>query len=189
MSASATIHRLYVQLLGVEPPIWRSLEVPSDIELSRLHRALQIAMGWRDQHVHLFSVGGRCYGQPDPDLPVRVHDQRAYMLADLAPEAGGEILYEYDFGDGWRHVIRIEAVAPAEADEHYPRCLSGAQAGPPERVGGPGGYQRFLNALPTPTDVRHVRIWKGLGERFDPKAFDRARVNRRLWEAEQGANG
>lgn len=47
--------QLKVSLLEVEPTVWRSLVVPSDITLAKLHRILQIAMGWTGSHMQLVS--------------------------------------------------------------------------------------------------------------------------------------
>ena len=51
--------QLKVTLRGTRPPIWRRLLVPADMTLTRLHRVLQIAMGWQDSHMHEFRVEAR----------------------------------------------------------------------------------------------------------------------------------
>ena len=40
--------------------------------------------------------------------------------------------YVYDFGDEWRHRIRVEQVGPGDPEAGYPRCLSGRSAAPRE---------------------------------------------------------
>jgi hypothetical protein len=55
------------------------------------------------------------------------------------------VVYEYDFGDGWKHILVLTEVA-AEPGAAYPRRVAGARPGPPEDAGGPPGYARFLEA-------------------------------------------
>jgi len=57
-SAVNTVHRVKVSLAGARPPVWRRLEVPSDLPLSVLHEVLQTAFGWFDCHPHQFET--RC---------------------------------------------------------------------------------------------------------------------------------
>ena len=46
-----------VELRGVRPLIWRRLLVPSDTNLTQLHRILQCAMGWKNKHSFTFESG------------------------------------------------------------------------------------------------------------------------------------
>ena len=57
-----SIHQLKVTLTGIAPPIWRRVHVRSDATLAELHRVLQDAMGWEDDHLHAFEVGYGRYG-------------------------------------------------------------------------------------------------------------------------------
>jgi len=41
-----TAYELHVQLRYIEPPIWRTLEVPGSATLEDVHYAIQYAMGW-----------------------------------------------------------------------------------------------------------------------------------------------
>jgi Plasmid pRiA4b ORF-3-like protein len=47
-----------VDLRHAKPPIWRRLEVRSDLTLDVVHRVLQAAFGWTDSHLWRFSLGG-----------------------------------------------------------------------------------------------------------------------------------
>ena len=58
--AGKTIVRLKITLRGIKPPIWRRLLMPAT--LGDLHLAIQAAMGWEGDHLHVFDVGGRRYG-------------------------------------------------------------------------------------------------------------------------------
>ena len=53
----AAVYQLRVSLLGLEPEIWRSLEVRGETPLSKLHAILQVAMGWENSHLHVFRSG------------------------------------------------------------------------------------------------------------------------------------
>src|SRR3990172_10057059 len=59
------IFQLRVTLKGSEPPIWRKVQVPSDITLSQLHDTLQIAVGWSDCYLHQFIVGKTRYSSDE----------------------------------------------------------------------------------------------------------------------------
>lgn len=42
--------------------IWRRLLVPADLTLYGLHRGVQIAFGWEDNHLNAFKLHGRPCG-------------------------------------------------------------------------------------------------------------------------------
>ena len=130
--------------------IWRRLVVPSDLTLYDMHRAIQIAFGWEDYHLHAFEAHGRYYRTEWTGQRHHVEDGdelRELTLADLSLRLRQKILYEYDFGDFWEHEVRIEAREAADPKKPYPVCIGGARAGPPEDVGGPGGYDHLLERL------------------------------------------
>ncbi len=52
----------------------------------RLHGAIQVAMGWSDYHMHVFSTDACDYGVPDPELGFL--DQRRDDALASASEAG-----------------------------------------------------------------------------------------------------
>lgn len=176
-----TIYRLKVWLCDVEPFIWRRLEVPAAIPLPKLHRAIQVAMGWEDYHLHEFQIGHSRYEVPDPeDLYGRKGvDERRVKLETVVEKVGTEFEYRYDFGDGWAHKLRLEEIILAEANAFYPRCLAGQRSGPPEDVGGPYGYAAYLEALADPRHRRHRELleWRGP---FDSEHFDLAAINNDL---------
>src|SRR5690606_33426892 len=51
-------YRVRVDLDGARPPIWRRLDLRSDLTLDVIHRVLQAAFAWWDYHLHRFSLGG-----------------------------------------------------------------------------------------------------------------------------------
>lgn len=161
-----------VELLGsADPVVWRRLRVPGDIRLDRLHQVLAAAMGWQDCHLHVFERGSDRYGFPDRDLEIR--DDRGLTLGELLAHPGDRLDYEYDFGDGWRHEMTLEAVEQGPNDGVM--CIDGASRCPPEDVGGISGYEDLRRTLADPDDERHTEMleWLGLvnAEEFDADAF------------------
>jgi hypothetical protein len=175
-----TVLQLRIDLEEVEPAVWRRLMVPGDASLATLHRMLQAAMGWNDSHLHAFEVGDRSYGPDDDedDPPEDQIDEGTTSVLD-ALNAGpvDEFLYEYDFGDGWSHRIRVEGRATQDVAMTVAICLAGAQACPPDDVGGPDGYEAFLAAVSDPGHEEHEDFLQWVGGSFDPTAFDPEAVN------------
>lgn len=174
------VYQLKVSLKGIRPPIWRRLQVPCDVTLARLHKVIQIAMGWGGYHFHEFRVGRRRYGVPDPEVPWDVLSERSARLFQVAPGPKSRIAYTYDFGDGWEHDILVEKVLPAPADTQCPVCTDGRRACPPEDCGGAWGYSEILQALQDPENPDNSERLDWLGDGFDPEAFDLEGINRRL---------
>lgn len=179
---STSVYQVLVTLHRIEPPIWRRLLLPSDMRLGKLHRVLQCIFDWENYHLHQFVVGDTFYGVPDPewgdDLPMR--DERTVPLSRVLKQVGDTIMYEYDFGDGWRHDIVLEAVLPVNEDRTYPLCVAGARARPPEDVGGAGGYAHFLDAIGDPEHAEHDELLMWAGGVFDPEGCDVNMINRQL---------
>ena len=145
-----------------KPPVWRRLEVPADLDLGRLHEVIQVAMGWQDCHLHVFSDGGAEYGQPDPELGHT--DERAVCLSQLLAGVGDRLLYTYDFGDGWEHDITLEKILPADGATAGAICTAGKGACPPGDYGGLWGYQELKATLADPNADEHESMldWLGL---------------------------
>ena len=156
--------------------------VPDSMTLARLHKVLQIVMGWTDSHLHEFQIDGTRYGVPDPDFdegePL-LSEKGVTLDAALSPSVT-RFLYCYDFGDDWEHDVRVERAHALAVDEPRLLCLAGANACPPEDVGGPHGYTEFLRAIRDPKHKEHKDHLAWIGGVFDPKGFDLQTVNQRL---------
>jgi hypothetical protein len=180
------LHQVKITIAGIEPPIWRRLLLPLDLNFAQLHETIQAAFGWTDSHLHQFVVGGLIVGAPEFDEDGlsgrRTFEATEVFLRDLDfmrwPEP--KILYEYDFGDGWRHWIEFETEKPRAANETYPLLVDGARHGPPEDVGGRAGYERFLEAWTDPDHEDHRDVRKWVGRTFKPEAFDRERTQKAI---------
>jgi hypothetical protein len=168
-------YQFKITLLDIMPAIWRRIQVP-DCPLADLHEYIQAAFGWRNYHMHQFDIDGERYGPPAPDdmdFGLEMIDETGVTLGKLIPKSGRKSrwIYEYDFGDGWRHEILFEGFPPADPKAKYPQCVEGARACPPEDCGGPWGYADYLAAIGDPQHERHEELleWRGP---CDPEAFD-----------------
>jgi Plasmid pRiA4b ORF-3-like protein len=66
------ILRVRVDLEHAKPPIWRRLDVRSDIRLDVFHQVLQSAFGWSDSHLHRFALGGSSFDSSRTDGKIQV---------------------------------------------------------------------------------------------------------------------
>ena len=181
-----TIYQLKIVLNYLRPAIWRRVLVRGDIPLGLLHAVIQVAMGWTNSHLHHFLVGERYYSDPSFGLDnysdeEQTLDENQAVLTQVAPHKGDAFLYEYDFGDSWEHVIRVEKIqAPDPSWTVFAECIGGARACPPENCGGVPGYEDLLETLKHPKREEYRELMEWLGGSFDPEAFDLNKVNRHL---------
>lgn len=174
-----------IELQGIEPKIWRRIQVPSDYNFWDLHVAIQDAMGWQDSHLHHFEIKAKSkmkevsIGIPDfegsGDLP------EVYPGWELAVDVyfnalGVEAKYLYDYGDDWSHTVKLEGYMHKEKGIKYPICIDGKNACPPEDCGGVGGYFNVLEVLSDNTHYDHEDMKTWVGEKWDPKQFDNKKV-------------
>ena len=174
------LYQLKVTLRLSKPPIWRRLVVRADMKLDRLHRVIQIAMGWSDCHLHQFRLGRVYYGVPDREFEGfggETLNEKDYTLADLAPGPKKKFIYEYDFGDSWEHEVRVEKALPPDLAFKHPVCLAGANACPPEDCGGIHGYYELLAALADPKHEQHEEMKEWVGGKWDASQFDLEGIN------------
>ena len=65
-----------------------------------------------------------------------------------------------------------------------PWCLDGANACPPEDVGGIPGYENFREIMADPTHPEHANMSQWYGGTFEPTEFDLNEANQRLREVQ-----
>ncbi|WP_321858053.1 plasmid pRiA4b ORF-3 family protein [Burkholderia cenocepacia] len=178
---------LNVELQSIDPPIWRRIEVEGTESLRKLHHILQAAFGWEDTHLHDFLIDGMTYAMFEVDDvvdfadPGTTADDRKIRLQSVV-SLGSRFVYRYDFGDGWNHTVVVEKMETIESQPWgEAQVIDGARACPPEDVGGPSGYQIFLNTLSSEPDsekAERYRNWIGPG--FDAELFDLRAANAAL---------
>jgi hypothetical protein len=202
-------YQLRVVLRNVSPLIWRRLLVRSDSTIADLHATLQIALGWRDEHLNRFVIYGREYGGSHLGGTAFRDDPRQVCLADLGLRVRERFLYEYDFTDGWQHDLRIEEILPLVPGRHYPLCIGGRRQVPPEDCGGSWAFLELrqcyslLDIADRLYDLAERRLAMG-GEAFihdhhedvlqllhwlEIDRFERRAVNRRLADSAVTSGG
>jgi len=181
---SAAVYHFKITLKETQPAIWRRVET-KDVTLEKLHELIQTSMGWTNSHLHCFMIGDKRYS--DPQFMEDCFDDLGEIsyagvrVSDLVSEYGTRLQldYEYDFGDGWQHTIKLEEVTEAQPRVRYPRCIDGDRACPPEDVGGVWGFVDFVEAIRNSDHDQHEEFLEWHGP-FDPANFDPAKATRRM---------
>lgn len=184
--------QLKIELSYTDPPVWRTVIVPHDIRLDRLHSVIQQSLDWEDAHLHSFESEGVIYERPAPaDMDMfgggssrPVHDERKVTLDQVLTKARQKLDYTYDFGDDWLHMITLEKLLPDEpapVGKSKPKrialCVDGANAAPPEDCGGLPGFENLKEALADPKHPEHDDMVEWYGDEFDAAEFSLAAIN------------
>ncbi len=173
------IYQLRISLDEIQPAIWRRIQVPGFITLLDLHFIIQLAMGWTNSHLHEYFIDGKHYGDFDDDeLDWRkTWQEKDYKVEDVMPPEGDQFLYLYDFGDGWKHTVKVEKIGSSEEVDASPRCFGGERSCPPEDVGGTYGYLNFLDVIGNQDHPEHENYLLWVGGHFDSESFNLDLVN------------
>lgn len=137
-----------VEIHRSDPPIWRRLELRSDLSLEDVHTVLQTAFDWWNYHLWRFSAGGEAFDETAQQFLCAMDIEEAdfddipgmpaaaVRLGELLQEEGDSLEYLYDYGDCWDLGIVVESVRQAESDDPLARATGGKRAAPPEDCGG-----------------------------------------------------
>jgi hypothetical protein len=148
------IYQFKISLSGIEPLIWRRIQVPAKYSFWDLHVAIQDVMGWLDYHLHAFRIRPK-HKRKYIEIGIPVNEFDGDMveagwdipIVDYFTEPGQLIEYEYDFGDGWIHELLLEGILLKAKNTKYPICIGGERACPPEDCGSIPGYYRLIEIL------------------------------------------
>ena len=181
-------YRVRVDLKGTKPPLWRRLELSSDLLLDEVHQVIQEAFGWTDSHLHQFGSGPDLYS-PETELylcPYQVDEgetgipEEQVRLDEVLVDVGDKLFYNYDFGDDWQHVIKLEAVSTRPDPAPRAVCTDGRRDGPAEDCGGVYAYQLITEAT-DPANPDHTdavaEFERVFGGDIDPGAIGTTRFD------------
>jgi hypothetical protein len=183
------IYQIKITLPGIEPPIWRLIQIPGDFTFYDLHLVIQILMRWTNDHLHEFEVEPIRIGIPDQNQFFfkvdKVENEDILTLERVISTEKTKFLYTYDFGDNWVHELLVEKIIASEQNMEHAVCLDGKRAGTPEDIGGVWGYEIALQIVETPPEnpededgeTLYRRNWR---KNFDPEHFELAEINQRL---------
>jgi hypothetical protein len=183
------IYQVQVHLKRSKPKIWRRLLLPADLLLSDLHKILQTTMGWTNGHLHQFVHGKDYFEPPAPEGEIWDHygtNYTDFALNFFLKKTGDKMVYEYDFGDGWEHEIKLEKILPFAAETLLPQCIAGKRACPPEDSGGVWGYEQMLKVLKNPKHPEYEMYREWLPGGFDPEFLDIEEINQLLQTDDYG---
>lgn len=148
-------YQLRIELRDFKPAIYRDVLVDPGTPLPKLHKLIQAAMGWEDEHMHGFAVplkneryyrvqASRRFEKPNAvNWGEPAYNEARFKLQDVMRDPKEKLLYLYDFGDDWEHVITLKAVV--ETEQALPHLLKAQQGCPPEDCGGPAGAEYWAS--------------------------------------------
>ncbi len=173
------VYQFKITLIRIKPPIWRRIQVPEIYTFWDLHVAIQDSMGWTDTHLHHFWIKNPAtgireeVGIPDEDLiDMAILPGWKRKIANYFSSQNDKAEYIYDYGDDWRHSIKLEKILERSEGIDYPICTRGARACPPEDCGGIWGYQNFLEAIMDSGNPQHEELLDWVGGDFNSEFFD-----------------
>jgi hypothetical protein len=175
---SRRILRLRASIIGIEPEIWRTIDVDDSLSLAELHMVLQVAFNWFGSHLHRFSEDDpwvRSNGIPRigrqprawvdawslTEIEIEGEEDEADTTIGEALQHDGPLWYVYDSGDNWLHRIDLIDRDAARPGEPLAQLISGERRAPFEDSGGITGYQEIAEILadPSHTDHRSTKAW------------------------------
>lgn len=121
-----------------EEEVRRTIEIRGDETLHGLHDAIQAAFDWDDDHLYAFFLSGRYWDKKTQYVSPResnddfgkwleggVKTRRANQASidSLDLSVGRIIAYIFDFGDEWRHRLKLLDIHEVEAGVQYPRII------------------------------------------------------------------
>ena len=157
------IFQFTITLVGTRPPVWRRVQVPDTFTFADFHNVIQDSMGWYDYHLHSFKMADpKNSNQSLKKVEIHMNDEEVVFGKNMqgvesldenctkisdyftlekcnlprhAEDTFAKANYEYDFGDGWTHKIKLETIFELGEGENvndYPKCIAGKMACPPE---------------------------------------------------------
>ena len=121
--------------LAWKKSVWRRIDVRGDQTLHDLHRAIQRAFDWDDDHLYAFFLSGKAW-DTQSEYASPFGDGRSasrYRLEQLPLQAGQQFLYIFDFGDEWHFGVKLARTSDRlELGARYPRVVARHGESPPQ---------------------------------------------------------
>jgi len=159
-------------------PVWRDIEILENQTLVTLHKAIQRAFVWYDDHLYSFFLSGREWdADSDYTKPLEREEEEIFKhdpfvkkpksaaipLRRLQLRKGQRIAYVYDFGDNISISLHLREIAPA-MKVRYPRVVALRGFSPEQYNYVEGKYSSKINKRLTTKMLPIVRV-EGSGKR------------------------
>lgn len=115
----------YVFKVSLAGNIWRRIELSAGHTLLDLHRAIQDAYSFDDDHLYSFFMDGRPWSHdrftsPEDDEGPHVDEVK---IGELGLWPGQSFLYLFDYGDEWHFKVELEDIRTGEPKPSRPRIV------------------------------------------------------------------
>ena len=115
----------YVFKVALAKNLWRRIEISADNTLLELHRAIQKAYNFGDDHLYSFFMDGKAWSHesftsPDEEGGPWVDDVR---IGELGLFIGQNILYLFDYGDEWHFQVELEEIRAEGLKPREPKII------------------------------------------------------------------
>ena len=151
-------YQLKITIRGSRPPIWRRVIVPEHIAFCDLDDIIEKIFGWTHSHLYEFYI--KDWNMRFTGAPLMEEEDNAEECIDSWIKEGAEIIYTYDFGDNWEHLIKVEKFV--EYENRYPVVLKSKGPNMIEDCGGMWGFYDYIeDAEPFDIDAvnEEFRSW------------------------------
>lgn len=189
------LYQLKIQINIEGHDIWRRVSVPSTYSFRHLHHIIQTVFDWQNYHLHEFTVE-RAEKKPlkmvmddNPETmeylnvdDFEIRQERFVALEDIFPQYG-EVIYEYDFGDSWKHTITLEKIEKSKSFQAT--YLEGNGERPPEDVGGAWGFEDYMRIMANENHPSHNEM-KAWAENQKERKLTPEKINQRLKQVISG---
>lgn len=138
------------------------------------------------EYENLMALRSICYELPfydnDEEGDTEFCDARNYRLNKVIGAPPRALIFEYDYGDGWRVTMTLESIEKVEMHANeLPRVLEGEGFGVVEDCGGVGGLKEIEKAFKKKKGRQYKGYVEWLGcDDFNMELFDVDDINFRL---------
>jgi hypothetical protein len=123
--SAKTIRGNFIFKVSVAPKVWRVIALSSRHTLHDLHRMIQRAFQFDNDHLYAFYMDNKWYSEnrfEDPRSSEGVAADEV-TLGELGVAANQRFLYHFDFGDDWRFDVQVLEIKTEEKLLQQPQIL------------------------------------------------------------------
>lgn len=180
-SKKGNIYQFRIDLKGAKPPIWRRVLVEKGIDFAEFHMVIQNAFDWEEYHMHQFIIDEETiitdtnneYYEPFYE---REYEETKIKLNKFFKNEGDILIYEYDFGDGWEHIVKLEKIIDKEVGKNYPYLVTGKRVAPIEDCGGIDSWENICEIMRNKKHPKREEMIEYYDE-FDPDDFTKEDID------------